>query len=388
MHWTILFSPGFFLALAIDGFGANSGLPYFLPVLYTFLYAAGFAFRERRAQSERMPRFVQVCALLLVLAIIASGSVFAYWRNRDYLPQAHGFQYEDGYSSVDLWPYHPDNPENILPRLSGESSFVIRETKRMPVLDGAEAAYPIYAAFARACYAPPESQDILEKVTFTNTINAFDRLVHGGIDIFFGAEPSPGQKKMAGDWGAELVLTPIGREAFVFFVPEENPLVSLEADALRGVYSGRITNWKELGGRDMRITAFQRPAGSGSQSVMLGFMGATPLARPLREEVVLPMGGVVDRVAGYRDMPGAIGYSFRFFLTVMHGSSAIRLLALDGVEPSPENLRNGSYHCIVPVYAITLKGNAKAEVRQFLEWMQGPQGRELVEKVGYAASSP
>jgi phosphate transport system substrate-binding protein len=385
MSWPILFSPGFFVALAIDCIETNSGLPPFLPILHTFLYAAAFAFREQRAGRVRIPRSVRACAAGLILAIAASGSVFAYRHTHDYLSHAHGFQYEGGFSSVDLSPYYIDDPNNILPLLSREASFIIRETERMPVLDGAEAAYPVYAAFAKACYAPPELTDIWDKVTFSNTVNAFNLLVRGKVDIFFGAEPSPEQKKKAVEQGEELVLAPIGREAFVFFVPGENPLVSLDADALRGIYSGKIASWKELGGMDMRITAFQRPDGSGSQTVMRQFMGALPLARPLREEMVSPMSGVIDRVAGYRNMPGAIGYSFRFFLTAMHNNSAIRLLALDGVEPSQENLRNGSYPYIVPLYAVVLKGNTKPEVWRFLEWMQGPQGRELVEKVGYAA---
>ncbi|WP_279401693.1 substrate-binding domain-containing protein [Piscibacillus salipiscarius] len=65
-----------------------------------------------------------------------------------------------------------------------------------------------------------------------------------------------------------LNMTPIGREAFVFFVHADNPVDSLKVEEIQGIYSGNITNWKEVGGEDVEIRAFQRPEGSGSQTML------------------------------------------------------------------------------------------------------------------------
>lgn len=142
-------------------------------------------------------------------------------RSKTVLP-SYGFAYGDGYSSVDLAPYYVDNPENILPKLSGKASLTIEKPSEMPVLDGAEAAYPVYAAFANAIYKDIATVNVrpdgYEIVSFTNTIYAFERLVSGEVDIFFGAQPSPAQQQLAENAGKELVMTPIGKEAFVFFV--------------------------------------------------------------------------------------------------------------------------------------------------------------------------
>lgn len=90
----------------------------------------------------------------------------------------------------------------------------------MPVMDGAEACYPLYAAAAKAVY-----QDIAaieadwahsgadtgtngKIVTFTNTVMGFDRLVRGDADLFFGARPSADQLAYAADLGVELEITP------------------------------------------------------------------------------------------------------------------------------------------------------------------------------------
>ena len=61
----------------------------------------------------------------------------------------------------------------------------------------------------------------------------------------------------------------------------------------------------------------------------------------------------------------------------------IKMLAVDGVAPTAESIHSGEYPYVVNLYAITVKDNANPHVRPFLEWMQGAQGQELVEKIGY-----
>ncbi|OHX54035.1 hypothetical protein BB777_07285 [Planococcus faecalis] len=90
--------------------------------------------------------------------------------------------------------------------------------------------------------------------------------------MIFAAEPSSGQKKAAEAAGVELELTPIGREAFVFFVNSRNSVTDLASKDIQGIYSGDIENWKELGGKNDEIRPFQRPEDSGSQTMFIKFM--------------------------------------------------------------------------------------------------------------------
>lgn len=173
----------------------------------------------------------------------------------------YGFAYEGGWSSVDLKPYYVENPENKLAKLDEPASLIISDVSQMPVLDGAEATYPVYSAFANACYENiaeiqkyAKSKEGREKnaprpVGFTNTIEAYKSLIDGDVDIFFGSMPSPEQKKLAEDAEKELVYTPIGKEAFVFFVSEDNPVDGLTSEQVRDIYSGKITNWRKVGGK-------------------------------------------------------------------------------------------------------------------------------------------
>jgi phosphate transport system substrate-binding protein len=111
-------------------------------------------------------------------------------------------------------------------------------------------------------------------------------------------------------------------------------------------------------------------------------MGDTPLMDPLKEEVSC-MGEIMEEVANYRNYKNAIGYSFRFFTTGMNPNNDIKLISINGIKPSAENISNGKYPYVVNLYAITVQGNPKSSVAPFLKWMQGSQGQELVEDVGY-----
>ncbi|MBT2636794.1 substrate-binding domain-containing protein [Bacillus sp. ISL-39] len=362
-------------------------LTFAVPFSYYLFFLIGFFASERRSETKVSIKKGNLIAgvgiIVVLLAVI--GSIYIE-RSKHILPPSYGFNYGNGFSSVDLEPYYVTNPNNKLPKLGGPASFSVETQSDMPILDGAEAAYPVYAAFANATYKEIRSNNTLptgeEVVSFTNTIYAFERLVSGEVDIFFGAQPSASQQSLAESKGKEIVLTPIGKEAFVFFVNEKNPVESLTSDDIKSIYSGKIANWNDVGGENNKILAFQRPADSGSQTIMEKFMGDTPLMPALKEEVA-GMGDLMEEVANYRNYKNSLGYSFRFFTTGMNPNEKIKLISLDGIEPSPENIASGKYPYVVNLYAITIKDNPKKSVQPMLEWMQGPEGQKLIEEIGY-----
>jgi phosphate transport system substrate-binding protein len=327
----------------------------------------------------------QFISLLTVVCLAISTGVAVQWhRSKTVLP-SYGFAYGGGFSSTDLRPYEVTNPGNKLPKLTAPPTFTIKNPSEMPILDGAEAAFPVYSAFANATYENINeiSKNGAEAVTFTNTINAYERLLSGEVDIYFGAEPSKEQQEMAKKARKELVMTPIGKEAFVFFVNPSNKVDSLKVSEIQGIYSGKIKNWSEVDGNDKKIIAFQRPENSGSQTLLEKIMGDTPIMKPLKEDVPEGMGGIIEQVADYRNYDNSIGFSFRFFATGMKKNSTIKLLSINGVEPNPENISSGRYPFTASLYAITVKENNKPTIKPFLEWMKGPQGQEIIEKIGY-----
>lgn len=160
----------------------------------------------------------------------------------------------------------------------------------MLTLDGAEAAFPVYSAFAQAVYKNANQNSNF--ITFTNTIFAYERLIRGEADIYFGAEPSTAQRKMAEEAGVELVMTPIAKEAFVFFTHQRNPVQNLSTKQIQSIYGGKTTNWKQVGGDNRRILAFQRPENSGSQTWLQKVMDGQTIMTPVKEEVPAGMGAL------------------------------------------------------------------------------------------------
>lgn len=264
---------------------------------------------------------------------------------------------------------------------AGTPNLII--SSNYPKLDGATAAYPVYAAIAQAMFDGLGVNSIDHFVMCSKTDGAYERLINGEVDIIFVAQPSKQQMEMAKEKGVELNLTPIAKEAFVFTVNSSNPVETLTVKQIQDIYTRKITNWRKVGGNDEKIIAFQRPENSGSQTVMLAaVMNGRKLPEPLRDEYSMSMGGLITQVADYANYSASIGYSFRFFATEMNKDVNIKLLSVDGVAPTPENITNGTYPFTVDVYAVTA-GSTNKNIQPLLEWILSEQGQNFIEQCGY-----
>ncbi|MBQ6734683.1 MAG: substrate-binding domain-containing protein [Lachnospiraceae bacterium] len=300
--------------------------------------------------------------------------------------------YNDSLATVSegesLSSYRPYSENNVLAVLDDAPTIAFPDN--YPSMDGATALYPVYASFAQALYPeevlyPEETQpDRGKLVTCSTTTEAYRRIVNGDVDVIFVAEASEKQMEYAKEKGIELIFTPIGSEAFVFFVNASNPIENITVEQVRGIYSGKIKSWSELGVSGMgRIRAFQRDEGSGSQTAIKRVMGDTPLMGVTEtENVSASMGGMVSSVANYRNYRNAIGYSFRYYLTRMVDGSGIKILPLEGVSATEENIANGTYPICGNFYAVT-RSNASKETQELVAWICSEQGQELIKKTGY-----
>ena len=377
-------APYLLLLIGISFVRATATLPL---VLIASLIATALTFgigsRRRAKIPLSRPALAAVTAVVLVLVGATGGQLALAKANADKLAIGTVVSQE-----VDLSRYQPFSSGNLL--VSPATRPSLQLTADFPVLEGATAAYPIYAAMGQAIYQPPAGLDeeglsefAWQYLSCNNTSGGYQRLIDGEADVFFGAQPSTAQKAAAQQAGRTLTLTPIGREAFVIFVSQDNPVSNLSSDQVRAIYTRQFTNWKHLGGTDEPIIAFQRPQNSGSQTIMEAkVMQGRPMATPLKEESAAGMGDILSQVADYRNSPGAIGYSFRWYATVMNAKAGLKLLSIDGVAPSVQNIRNGSYPFTVDVHAV-IAGSANPNVPKLIEWVRSAEGQALIEQVGY-----
>ena len=296
-----------------------------------------------------------------------------------------------------LWQYEPFSEGTKAVSLEEQSTLRFHREDLLR-LDGATALYPVYAGFVQAVYPQGEyplydnTSEGYGSITCSGTVNAYERLITGRTDLIFAAAPSQEQLEMARRAAKELHLTPIGREAFVFFVNSRNPVEGLTVEQIQGIYTGQITNWNQVGGKNQPIRPFQRLENSGSQSALLRLMDGLPLIEPEKEDRVGGMGGIIQQVASYRNYKNSIGFSFRFYASEMAANNQIRLLALDGVSPTKESIRDGSYPISDSFFAITAAPIGAPDPREsnpnlnaFLDWILSEQGQQIVEDSGYVS---
>ncbi|MCQ2431817.1 MAG: substrate-binding domain-containing protein [Clostridia bacterium] len=379
-----------FAPMMLICFLAGKNLLLYVTAICT--YAASFLVSAvlGKRWGKRIVLSAAVCALCAVVC------VYCYANRPEVKYGGHGFDYMHGYSSTDFTDYTVYAEPSKLALTEHSVDFIVENEDDMPVLDGAEACYPLYAAFAKAAY---RDIDNIERgylntdydrstngkiVTFTNSVRGYIRLLFGEVDLFFGARPSAEQMKEAAESGKELVVTPIAKEAFVFFVEADNPVDNLTSDEIRAIYHGDITDWSEVGGAKQEIIAFQRPANSGSQTMMEYFMGDVTLKEPKTYEKVDAMVGVIRHVAQYANENGAVGYSFRYFLEELNQEKGVKMLSVDGVYPSKENIENGSYPLVTNVCLITRKDNDNPNVQKMIDFILSEDGQEIIKKTGYS----
>lgn len=281
--------------------------------------------------------------------------------------------------NINVREYLPFREDSKIVKLRSET---LQLTEDLPVVDGAAAVFPVYSAFVNATY--PQTVALHDGVfEYNNTVDGYRLLGEKKTDVFFGAYPSEEQIQKAKEQGTEFTYTPIGSEAFVFFVHRDNPIDSLTTQQLQKIYSGEITNWKELGGNNEKIAAFQRNEGSGSQSMLKRFMGDVPIMEAPTEQVNDLMAGIVEQVANYKSKSGSIGFSFRYYMEGIIKNPDIKLLAVDGVAPTVENIKNGSYPIVAPLYAISYEDNPNQNVQKLLDWVLSSEGQTIIEQTGY-----
>lgn len=288
-------------------------------------------------------------------------------------------------ANINEWDYRPFREENKL--IVPEKPTPERLTGTLPKLSGAYALYPVYAAAVQAIYPHPEHNGyyIWEFVDTTGSARTFKRLNRGEVDLIFGGAPSKAQLEEAEKAGIKYEMTPFGREAFVFFVNKENPIDNLTSEQIRGIYSGKIKDWRELGSPvSEEIIAFQRNEGSGSQTALEKIMAGTPIAPPLKERVSDGMGTILTQTAEYRNKNSAIGFSFRFYTLEMMRNDKLKLISIDGIAPTKENIENGTYPFIADFYMISAQPRSE-NTRKVVEFMFSPAGKEIIEKTGYVA---
>ncbi len=275
---------------------------------------------------------------------------------------------------------------------------VITEEEMM-LVDGSTATIPITAELLRQFYDYTDDQvvDALV-VSHSTTHNAYVNLIDQVARTPWGLEtedrpvslilvtpPSAEEEAYARAAGVSLDLAPVAKDGFVFITHRDNPVDSLTADQVRGIYTGAITNWSQVGGEDRAIRAYQREANSGSQTAMENLvMAGQPMIEPIATQVSWGMGSLIDAVAEFDNGPASIGYTYLYYLENLYLNDQVKVLRIDDVAPDELTIQQGDYP-FATAYQVVIRADEPTDspARRLRDFLLSEAGQDLVEMAGY-----
>lgn len=214
-----------------------------------------------------------------------------------------------------------------------------------------------------------EYKDITVTVEYTGSGAGLESLAAGSVDI---GNASRGLKDTEKANGA--VENVVAIDGIAVIVDPENTVTNLSSDELTRIYTGEITNWSELGGKDEAIVVIGREAGSGTRGAFEELLKVEDACAYVQE--LDSTGAVLAKVAS---IPGAIGY---VSLDVVNDT--VRAVSLDGIEPTEANIVAGSYLLSRP-FVMATKGEISEQnelVKTWFAYIDSESGKEVIKSVG------
>ncbi|MBI3546895.1 MAG: phosphate ABC transporter substrate-binding protein [Gammaproteobacteria bacterium] len=173
-------------------------------------------------------------------------------------------------------------------------------------------------------------------------------------------------------------LTPVGWDALVVIVHKGNPVENVTIEQIRDIYTGKLTNWKQIGGRDAPIELYVRKGkisgvGRTLRELVFNNYDQEFVAKYVVEESSNLEKDMVSNPNGM----GITGIS-----SARKIQDIAKILKLDGKEPTYDNIKSGAYLLYRPLYMVTHMQEKNPEVRKFLAFVMGSEGKEVMRKAG------
>ena len=207
----------------------------------------------------------------------------------------------------------------------------------------------------------------------TGSGSGIKAVLEGRCDIGLSSRALKDEEKAEG-----LVETVLAYDGIAMVVNPENPVSDLSLEQIAAIYTGEITNWKEVGGNDAEIVLIGREAGSGTRD---GFETITGTAEACKYRQELTSTGDVN--ATVASNPDAIGYASLAAL-----KDTVKALSVSGVTPTEETVKDGSYIIQRPFVLVTKEGTAlSATAQKFFDFALSADAADIISAAGAVAAN-
>jgi len=205
-------------------------------------------------------------------------------------------------------------------------------------------------------------------------------LINGSTDICEASRPIKPLEvdKLKERFNTTGVEIPVARDGLAVYLNEENKITELTLDQLKGIYTGKITNWKELGGEDAKIVLYGRENSSGTyvyfkDNVLKGADFAP------QTQTLPGTAAIVNAVAKAKY---GIGYGGAAYAKGVKYCKVKKDVQTPGYEPTLENIKNGKYPISRYLYWY-LRNKPTGEIKKLVDFVLSEQGQQIISKVGY-----
>ena len=207
----------------------------------------------------------------------------------------------------------------------------------------------------------------------TGSGSGIQAVSEGRCDIGLSSRALKDEEKASG-----LTETVLAYDGIAMIVNPENPVTDLDLETIAKIYTGEITNWKDVGGNDAEIVLIGREAGSGTRD---GFESITDTKETCKYRQELTSTG--DVITTVSQNPNAIGYASLAAL-----KDTVKALTVGGVAPSEQTVLDGSYVIQRPFVLVTKTGTALSEEAQkFFDYAMSKEAAPLIAQAGAVAAN-
>jgi len=222
--------------------------------------------------------------------------------------------------------------------------------------------------------------DATIQVTGGGSGTGISALINGTTDICNASRPmkAPEREKLKQRFNSLGIEIKTAKDGLAIYVAEANPIQELTLDQLNKIYTGKITNWKELGGSDSKIVLYSRENNSGTYMYFRDFVlkGNDFVARA---QTLPGTSAVVNAVS--KDAH-SIGYGGAAYATGVRFVKVKKDATSPAYEPNTETVKSGAYPITRYLY-MYLRSRPTGELKKYIDWTLSPAGQEIVTKVGY-----
>jgi phosphate transport system substrate-binding protein len=205
-------------------------------------------------------------------------------------------------------------------------------------------------------------------------------LINGGTDICEASRPMKDKEKamVRSRQGKDVSEIPVALDGVAIYVPQSSSIQTLTRAQLKSIYTGTITNWRDVGGKDQKIVAYSRENNSGTYVFFKEHvLNNEDFARDVQ---TLP--GTAAIVNAVSKDPASIGYGGIAYATGIRALAIKRDESSEAVAPSMETVDNGRYPLSRQLFFYTI-GEPTGETKAFIDWVLSPEGQKICEAVGF-----